>query len=118
MSKDVAPCKVRVPVPFPIVVAAVPVEFTKVVPKTVVEPLMALVPPTAPMVLAANVPVPKVLVSEAPVPMVEFPLEVRVVAVVAPVEEVEAVKLFPEATVVSPFKETAPVPVAKVFAPV
>jgi len=84
LSKVVAPCKVKVPVPFPIVVAAVPVELIKVVPKTVVEPLMAFVPPTAPMVLAANVPVPKVFVSEAPVPMVELPEEVSVMKLPAP----------------------------------
>lgn len=74
----------NVPVALPIVVAAVPVELIKVVPKIVVEPLMAFVPPETPKVLIAPVPVPKVLVKEAPVPMVEAPDEVKVVKLPAP----------------------------------
>jgi len=78
--------------------------------------LTELAPP--PIVLVSEAPEPKVLVREAPVPMVELPEEVSVVAVVAPVDEVVAVKVFPATTVVSPFKETAPVPVENVPVPV
>lgn len=63
----------------PIVVAAVPVELIKVVPRIVVAPLIAFVPPDAPKVLAALVPVPNVFVREAPVPIVELPEEESVV---------------------------------------
>jgi hypothetical protein len=95
-------------VALPIVVAAVPVELIKVVPKTVVEPLMALVPPDTPIVLAADAPVPKVLVKEPPVAIVEAPVDDKEVkapvpAVVAPM----AVALIPVAVVL---KVEAPVP--------
>ena len=79
VKAKVVPARAKVPVEFPIVVAAEPVELIKVVPKIVVEPLIALVPPDTPIVLAAAVPVPKVLVKEAPVPIVEAPEEVKLV---------------------------------------
>ena len=75
----VVPARAKVPVELPMVVAAVPVELIRVVPRMVVAPLMAFVPPEAPRVLMAFVPVPKVLVKETPVPTVVAPLEVRVV---------------------------------------
>lgn len=94
LSRVVAPCKVRVPVALPMVVEAVLVELIKVVPKIVVEPLIALVPPATPIVLAAVAPVPKVFVREAPVPKVVAPDEVKVVYVPpAPVIEPITTKL-------------------------
>jgi hypothetical protein len=104
LSKVVAPCRVRVPVELPIVVAAVPVEFTKAVPKMVVAPLIALVPPDTPMVLAANVPVPKVLVREEPVPSVVAPDDVNVVK--APVLAVPD-PMAPGTAKVAPLRELA-----------
>lgn len=86
VKAKVVPARASAPVEFPIVVAAVPVELIKVVPKIVVEPLIAFVPPETPIVLAADVPVPKVLVREAPVAIVEAPEEVRVVKEPAPPE--------------------------------
>ena len=86
VKAKVVPARAKVPVEFPIVVDAEPVELIKVVPKIVVEPLIALVPPDAPKVLMAPIPAPKVLVKEAPVPIVELPEEVRVVKEPAPPE--------------------------------
>lgn len=100
----VVPVKAKAPVEFPIVVAEVPVELIKVVPKMVVAPLMAFVPPEAPIVLAADVPVPNVLVRDAPVPIVELPEEVRVVK--EPVEGVPE-PIAPGLAKVAPFKEEA-----------
>lgn len=86
VKAKVVPASAKAPVALPIVVAAVPVELIKVVPKIVVEPLMAFVPPDTPMMLVADAPVPKVFVREAPVPMVEAPEEVKVVKEPAPPE--------------------------------
>ena len=107
LSKLVAPWRVKAPVPLPMVVAAVPVELIKVVPMMVVAPLIALVPPETPIVLAADVPVPKVLVKEDPVAIVEAPVDDK---------EVKA----PEAAVVAPiWVALIPVPVVlKVEVPV
>lgn len=82
----------------------VSVLLIKVVPKIVVEPLIAFVPPATPIVLAAVVPVPKVLVKEVPVPIVEAPDEVKVVN--APVDGVPE-PIAPGAAKVAPFKEEA-----------
>jgi hypothetical protein len=109
----VSPFKAKAPLKFPMVVADAPVELIKVVPKTVVAPLMALLPPEFPMVLLAVAPVPKVLVAVAPapkelvklapVPMVLLPLLVKVVK--APVLGV--VPMAPGLANVAPFKELA-----------
>ena len=103
VKANVRPFKARAPEEFPIVVAEVPVELIKVVPKTVVAPLMALVPPEAPMVLMAEAPAPKELVKLAPVPMVLLPLLVKVVK--APVLGV--VPMAPGLAKVAPFKDEA-----------
>jgi hypothetical protein len=114
VKAKVVPFSVKAPVAFPIVVAAVPVELSKVVPNIVVEPLIAFVPPDTPMVLVAPVPVPKVFVSEDSVPRVELPEEVRLVKapvllVVAPI----TVLLMPVAVVLK-----LPEATNKLFAPV
>jgi hypothetical protein len=84
---DVPPdASTSVPVLFPTDVAEVPVVLMFVVPRSVVEPFIALVPVAFPMVFAADDPVPKVLVSDAPVAIVEAALEVRVVNDPAPAE--------------------------------
>ena len=113
LKAKVRPFKAKAPLKFPIVVAEVPVELIKVVPKTVVAPLMALLPPAFPMVLLAVAPVPKVLVAVAPapkelvklapVPMVLLPLLVKVVK--APVLGV--VPMAPGLAKVAPFKDEA-----------
>src|ERR1035437_8347312 len=64
---NVRPFKAKAPLAFPMVVAAVPVELIKVVPKTVVAPFKDTAPVEFPIVLLAEVPVPKVLVAVAPV---------------------------------------------------
>lgn len=121
VRENVVPASASAPVALPIVVAEVPVELMRVVPKIVVAPLMALVPPEAPMVLAADVPVPKVLVSEAPVAMVDAPVEVRVVKDPAPPEvevKVAAPAEVREELVKEKIFVPAVVPVIKVSQPV
>ena len=103
LKAKVRPFKARAPEEFPIVVAAVPVEFIKVVPKTVVAPLMALLPVEFPKVLVAEVPVPNEFVKLAPVPIVLLPLLVKVVK--APVLGV--VPMAPGLAKVAPFKDEA-----------
>ena len=83
-------------VALPMVVVLVPVVLMLVAPRTVVVPVMALVAEALPMVVVA-----------APV---VFMLVVPVRLVVPLV----TVRFLPVATVVSPFRVTAPVPVAKV----
>jgi len=116
LEPEVAPIVIVPPAVLPMVVLAVPLELIKVVPKIVVEPLMALVPVELPMVLAAAEPVPKVLVKLAPVAKVVLPEEVSVVndpapplipavQVKAPVELVTVQPLAP----LPPAKRTSPV---------
>jgi hypothetical protein len=113
VKANVRPFKAKAAPEFPMVVAAVPVVLIKVVPKTVVAPLMALLPvefpmvlieeEPPPMVLLSEEPDPKVLVKDAPVPRVLFPLLVKVVK--APVEGV--VPIAPGLAKVAPFKDEA-----------
>lgn len=121
VKAKVVPARAKVPVEFPIVVDADPVELIKVVPKTVVEPLIALVPPETPKVLAAEVPVPKELVKEGPVPIVEFPEEVRVVKDPAPPEIPPEPVIVPsqlKAPAVVMVQPVEPKPPAKLMLPV
>jgi hypothetical protein len=99
-------------VALPMVVVAVPVVLMEVVPKTeTVLPVRPRVPVVLPT-LVLPVPVPRLVAAAPEVFMLVVP-----VTVVVPVMEVVpfvTVKFLPVATVVSPFRVTAPVPVLNV----